>query len=307
MHHVEPFEAVQTLPRDLQFTVALSGGADSVAALVAFSHLQLNVRALHVQHGDDLARRQMADFCSKLCNARGVPFDVVQITVPDQGNWESQARKLRYQALADAARDRTLVTGHHLDDQVETFFLKALRGSGLRGLKCMETFGTNPENATQPLVRPFLHLSKSKLEQFLMEQGVEWVQDPTNTNTDLNRNFLRMDILPQIEMRWPNYRASIASTIQALQSDWAALMHSLPPHAISLGQARTWTAEQLRAWVMNCFATHGSGKCPSAQQVAEFVRQIQSDPVRNNAKYEISCGGFCIRRNRNTLELEIKS
>ena len=298
------FDAIQKLSRDCEYLVALSGGADSVAALYAFSHLKFNVSACHVQHGDEPHRQQFAEFCRTLCESLNVPFALKKIQINQTQNWEAQARQARYKALASANVNAVLVTGHHLDDQVETFFLKALRGSGLRGLSCMEQFGCNPMEPNQRVVRPFLTLEKSLLEHFLMEHGVQWVVDPSNSVAEFDRNHLRLDILPLIEARWPHYRKSIAAAISSLQSDKKALMHCLPPSSVSLGLARTWSKEQLSAWVMNCFATFGNGKCPSKAQVEEFVRQVQSDPTVNNSKYEIRSGGFAIKRVKNILTLE---
>jgi len=300
------FEAVQQLDREPTYLIAVSGGADSVALLYAFAHLKMNVKACHVQHGDEEHRQQFADFCKKLCNELDVPFTLKKIKLNQTANWEANAREERYKALYASDPQAVLVTGHHLDDQVETFLLKALRGSGVRGLSCMDMYGVNPTNAMQALVRPFLGLEKSLLEHFLMERGVGWVQDPSNNSTDYHRNFLRLDILPLIETRWPQYRKGIAASVESLQQDKRALMDSLPPRAVSLGMARTWSEAQLAAWVMNCFATLGSGKSPSRAQVKEFVRQIKSDPTTDhNAKYEIRCGGLAIKRVKNILELEI--
>lgn len=299
------FEAVQALNREEQYIIALSGGCDSVAALYAFASLKFNCIACHVQHGEESHRQQFAEFCKNLCEKLNVPLVLKKITVNSTTNWEANARHARYQALAEVNATGTLVTAHHLDDQVETFFLKALRGAGSRGLSCMETHGHNPIVKSQRLVRPFLMLEKHLLEHFLMEHGVEWITDPSNNSVDFDRNFLRLDILPLIESRWPNYRKSIAAAIGSLQNDKKALMDSLPPTSVSLGLARTWSSQQLAAWVMNCFATHGSGKCPSKAHVEEFVRQVHSDPTaNNNAKYEIRSGALSIKRVKNSLVLE---
>jgi tRNA(Ile)-lysidine synthase len=299
-----PVEAMrQFLPLDSHFTVALSGGSDSVAALLAGVELGLNLEAVHVQHGNELYQKKMAEFCQELCERYSVPFKLSQIQVPQKGNWEASARKLRYQALAENSRDRVLITGHHLDDQIETFWLKVLRGAGLRGLCCMQMFANNPENRDQLLVRPFLHLSKLQLETFVTVQGETWIEDPTNCDTSLQRNFLRHEFLPELEKKYPDYRQSVAAAIQSLQADRAALMHSLPPTAVTLQQVQTWTPQQLSAWVMNCFAEHGSGTPPSQAQINEFVRQLKFSASRNNANYEIACGNLSIRRNGKFLEL----
>lgn len=299
------FEAVQTLNREPEYLIALSGGADSVAALYAFTYLKLNVSACHVQHGDEPHRQQFATFCHELCEKLNVPFTLKKIKVNQTANWECHARAARYKALASINPDAVLVTGHHLDDQVETFFLKALRGSGIRGLKGMSTFGVNPEAPTQALVRPFLNLPKTALEEFLMLHEQTWIQDQTNFDSTMDRNFLRLDLLPQLEARWPNYRSSVAASMTALQADCQALEDSLPAQAMSLSHARTLSRAQLQAWVMNCFTRFGSGKCPSQAQLLEFVRQVQSDPTKNNSKYEIRSGNLRIVRAKSMLELEI--
>lgn len=301
---VLPFEAVQTLDRTLPYTIALSGGVDSVALLVAFAKLRLDVVAHHVKHGNDSIRDQFAAHCQSLCEQLSIPLEISEVSVPDGSDWESRAREARYRALAQNS-NRVLVLGHHLDDQVETVFLKLLRGSGIRGLRGMLKHSFNPFNQTQATVRPFLEVPKQTLEQFVAEQGFEWAEDPSNQCTDFDRNFLRKDILPLLETRWTNYRQSIAASTRALQSD-SRMMEQLIPasKSIKLSDAREMSPEQFSYWIVSSFGTFGSGTPPSYKQVAEFVRQVQTPNARNNAHYELVAGKTRLVRVRSQLILE---
>ena len=110
--------------------------------------------------------------------------------------------------MKSAADDGDLiVTGHHSDDQAETFLLALKRGSGLKGLSAMQSemaFGK------QLLVRPLLDISRLDIETYAKKHNLAWIEDESNSDECFDRNFLRHQILPKLNERWPSINKTIA-------------------------------------------------------------------------------------------------
>src|SRR5690606_31810257 len=100
-------------------------------------------------------------------------------------------------------------TAHHQDDQLETVLLQLLRGAGVAGLAAMPECA--PFGAGQHL-RPLLDLSRARLQSFLSETDLSWVEDSSNVAVQYDRNFLRQRIVPLLRERWPGAGATISRT-----------------------------------------------------------------------------------------------
>ena len=180
-------------------TAALSGGADSTALLLCLHELKeqlsLDLRAVHVHHGIRGAEADRdAAFCAELCKQYGIPLQTVHVNVPAYAaehrlSEETAARRLRYEALDQAAPDGVIVTAHHAGDNAETVLFHLIRGSGLRGL-C----GIPPKNGR--ILRPMLEAEKSEILAFLQERGQSFVEDSTNHEGGSSRNRIRHDTMP---------------------------------------------------------------------------------------------------------------
>ena len=165
--------------------MALSGGVDSVALLLALQQLRrrsarwrrFTLRAVHVNHQLRPAARSWEQHCRRLCAALDVPLVVRRVRVP-QGpgrSLEAEARQVRYAALTRAMpTSELLLTAHHLDDQLETFLLQLLRGAGVAGLAAM---GECTRLGERWLLRPLLSEPRSELETFARASAVAWVDD----------------------------------------------------------------------------------------------------------------------------------
>lgn len=211
--------------RGCRLTVALSGGADSVALLCmldsARESLGLSLFAAHVDHGirgeDSLAD---AEFCRNLCAQMSIPFDCERIDVPAAARisgegLETAARRLRYEALRRFRQLRQtdfIVTAHHLNDQAETVLMHLLRGCGPEGISGMEIFSGD-------LYRPLLGVPKAVLENYLTERGVPWRTDATNAIADTPRNALRLHGLPALEESYPSAVQAIARYAESAQCE----------------------------------------------------------------------------------------
>jgi len=211
---------------------AVSGGADSVALLYAlhfFSRpLKFRLAAVHLNHGlRGAAAEADADFVRQLCWRLGVPCRMERAAVRQQAerngiSLEMAAREARLEVYRRAMRAegaQAIATGHHADDQVEQFLLKAARGSGLRGLAGMPSL---QRMGDLTLIRPLLDVTHAEAVAFLQRHGLRWREDVTNQENGPLRNRLRNRLIPELEEQLnPAFRASVLRTMRILQADEA--------------------------------------------------------------------------------------
>lgn len=201
------------LPRDGAYLVAFSGGADSTALLHALSSLRgehaLRVRALHVHHGLQAAANQWAADCARFCAAHAIPLTVVRVSVGRQGKGiEAAARMARYDALKRVlAPGEVLLTAHHRDDQAETLLLQLLRGAGVSGLAGMAPCGDFGHGLH---ARPLLAVPRAALLDYCRERELAWIEDPSNDDRGLRRNWLRHEVMPVLARHVPHAGAGLA-------------------------------------------------------------------------------------------------
>ncbi len=294
-----------------RFAVALSGGADSTALLVAACRRwgQDKLVAVHVNHGLQSAASGFEQHCRALCARLDVPLVVrsVEIHRAPGESIEALARQARYTALADAIRgDGSLRTGpvcgiglgHQADDQVETVLLALLRGAGLLGMAGMAPDFTR-DGAW--FVRPLLACSAAQLRRWLSAEGVSWIDDPTNADPVRTRNRLRHEVIPALSQVTPAWRRTIArSAAHAAQA--ADLLRDLavldlaqvgdPPQIGALqALSRPRQGNTLRSWL----ASVSVDATPSEAQLHELVRQINACRTRGH-QIEVRCGGGRIAR-----------
>ena len=205
--------------------VGLSGGMDSVVLLygmcrVAEESLSLGaIRAIHVNHGLQAEADQWQIFCESLCNDLGVPLHCEKVEIKSHNSpdlsIENIARKARYGVFESQLKDgEVLILGHHLDDQLETLLFRLNRGAGLKGLTAIPK---KRDLAKGEIYRPLLEVGRKELQRFAEAHNLQWIKDQSNQDTSFDRNFLRNEILPIIESRWPNYRSSWGKSLQLIR------------------------------------------------------------------------------------------
>ena len=288
------------------FCVAYSGGVDSQALLFSLHKLRevdpnIKLEAVHIHHGVNDAADQWLEFCRKQCAKLNVIFKNIHITL-DQENkdgFEAYARKERYQALWKACpQGAALVTAHHADDQAETMLFRLFRGAGLRGLSAIHK---ERNNAGRPLLRPLLTRSRLEIENYAKTNELEWVEDPSNRNTDLSRNFIRHEVIPQIKKRWPNAAQNMAQAAQHLQNAQHILDGYLEEELkyictdkqqININDLKKFTpAHQsllLRLWIRKHHIT-----APTTKQLEQVLQLIHS---KEDAQPQLAWGNNVIRR-----------
>lgn len=204
--------------------VALSGGLDSRVLLHALARVApdfpLAVRALHVHHGLSPNADAWAVRVQEFCAAEGVACALQRVQVAPGASRENAAREARQGAFRAAlAPGEALLLAQHRDDQAETVLFRLLRGAGLAGLGGMRADGrqARADGGEAPRWRPFLGLTRAALAAYATARGLAWVDDESNADTALDRNFLRHDILPRLRARWPAVTRTLADTALRLQ------------------------------------------------------------------------------------------
>ena len=191
---------VQPAPNVL---AGLSGGADSVALLAALCALQeecaLQITAVHVNHHLRSAADDDEQFCRELCKRWQVPLIVKSVHVSTSGSLEAAARAARYAAFDEALAQcgaQTLALAHHMDDQAETVLMHLMYGAGADGLGGMAEYRDG-------VWRPLLELRRCQLEAALKALDQPWRVDESNADTAYMRNYIRAQIVPDMERVYP--------------------------------------------------------------------------------------------------------
>jgi tRNA(Ile)-lysidine synthase len=209
---------------DVSLCVALSGGADSTALLAALAKLDHRaLRAIHVNHGLHANAGRWAGHCRDLADRLCVPIKVFAVKVDrSRGtSLEAEAREVRYAALAEAlAPDEVLLTGHQEDDQLETVLLQLMRGAGLAGLSAMPSIS---RFASGWHARPLLQTSRVEIESWIRKESLTWIEDDTNADERLDRNYLRRRVLPAIRERWSSAARTVSRSARHIAEGQALL------------------------------------------------------------------------------------
>ena len=287
-----PPEALAGFRPGLPLAVALSGGADSTALLIACAERWPGqVRAVHVHHGLQSAADGFETFCRQLCAQLQVPLVVQRVDArpaPGQSP-EDAARQARYAALTQAVQGawpevHDVALAQHADDQIETLLIALSRGSGLAGLAGMPAQWTR---AGLRWHRPWLQLPGAALREWLRARGARWVEDPSNSDERFTRNRIRAQVLPALEAALPGFRdtfaRSMAHAAQAqgvldalAESDLATL--GLPPNLAGLQRLpHARQAMVLRLWLRREHAN-----TPSSAQLRELQAQLADCTTRGH-------------------------
>lgn len=126
---------------------------------------------------------------------------------------EEVAREKRYaflNAILNIYNNDKIITWHHLDDKIETFFFNLVRWTKLTGL-------INMTEKSSRILRPLINTEKKEILNYLDENKLEYKIDESNFDTDISRNKLRHDIIPQFEKINSNYKSNISNLMNYLE------------------------------------------------------------------------------------------
>lgn len=195
--------------------VAYSGGCDShvlLHSLVALrSDITAEIKAIHINHGLSADADQWEAHCQQTCEQLNVPYRAVKVDARKQkSSPEEAARHARYAALRQLIKkDEVILLAHHQDDQAETLLLQLMRGAGVKGLAAMPV---QQAFAQGELCRPMLGFSRQDIQHYAEQQQLSWIDDPSNFDTDFDRNFLRHQVVPLLETHWPSLNKTLSRT-----------------------------------------------------------------------------------------------
>ncbi|MDH5633654.1 MAG: tRNA lysidine(34) synthetase TilS [Gammaproteobacteria bacterium] len=213
-----------------QCVVAYSGGVDSHVLLHLLSRTEFNVSAVHVNHAISANANAWQAHCQQVCETLGIALVVEKISLAGSpGNTEARARHARYKALADhiSADKKLLLTAHHQDDQAETVLLRLMRGSGVHGWAAMRA--TRPFARGQ-LIRPLLDISRRQILDYARAEDLSWIEDETNRLSGFDRNYLRHQVVPMLEARWPGVGRRLAQVAGDARDTGELLDQSISGH-----------------------------------------------------------------------------
>ncbi len=293
---------------DRHYLLAYSGGCDSRVLLQLLFDLKQagkikNLQALHINHQLHQDSNQWAEHCVKQCERLNIPCEVVKVTVNTSAGQgiEAAARTARYQAIAERVTENTTVlTAQHADDQVETFLLQSLRGSGVKGLAAMPVI-KRFENGY--LYRPLLSVTQGDIQSYAKAHNLNWVEDPSNEHTHIDRNFLRHNVVPLLKQRWPASHKTFARVVQhqaeaaqlvdeLAQIDWLTLQ--LENNTLSLNKLKLLSYVRqknvLRYWLHNIQGL----SLPDNVHLSRILQELV--PAADDAQPEVRWGDVIVRR-----------
>ncbi len=301
---------LRELPAASGYCVALSGGLDSTVLLHALASLRTRLpsplRALHIDHGIQADSPRWGEHCQRLCDGLGVPLRQIRVTLGCQraDGLEATARKARYRAFEETLGEgEVLLSAHHRDDQTETLLLQLLRGGGVHGLAGMPWLRPLGRGL---LARPLLGQSRAELQAYAEAQGLAWIEDPSNRDTRLERNYLRHELLPLLEQRRAGVGKVLARSAEHFAEN-AQLLDELAEQdqaacltaaGLALGPLRQLSAERQRNLLRYHIRQLGLA-LPDHRRLAAIMRDLI--PAAEDASPLVQWPGAEVRRYRDTL------
>lgn len=316
-HLIKTFTSAlhQSALKPSRLIVAFSGGVDSrvlleLAAQYAQTH-DIECRAVHVHHGLSENADYWVERCQAWCDVLSVSLAVERVSL-DLNSGESVeklARDARYKAFEQHVRSGdVLVTGQHIDDQLETFLLALKRGSGPKGLSSMANimpFGK------AFMLRPLLSVTRSDIETSAHNMGLTWVEDESNQDLRYDRNFIRHQVTPTLIERWPSFRESVSRSAQLCAEQELLLDELLESHfqqalrgskSLSLSiEALSQHSDLLRARLLRMWLNHCNQPMPSQKQLKLIWDEVACAQADANPKLVLN--DVEIRRFNNQLYL----
>lgn len=309
-------DAIRAFAPELPLAVALSGGADSVALLMACAEKWPGqVVALHVNHGLQDAAAMFEDHCRSVCESLSVPLRIQCVDARHAigQSPEDAARHARYTAISALAlleygsiAIKSIAIAQHANDQVETLLLALSRGAGLAGISAMhEHWRRDGLN----YYRPLLAVAGADIRRWLSGRGIAFVEDPTNQDQRYTRNRIRAHVIPALADTFPQFldtfaRSSThAAQAQQVLDEVAAQDLQVTgrdsdgmPRIRALQQlSRARQANALRHWLKERFQT-----IPSTAQLSELLDQLADCTTRGH-RIHIKVGLGFVQRSSDVL------
>lgn len=267
--------------------IAYSGGLDSHVLLSLCHQLRTEInfdfRAIHINHHISPHADSWGLHCQKICDQYQIELfqSDVQLNLKPGDSLEETARDKRYAIFTEyMQQDDILLTAHHQDDQAETVLLQLLRGAGPKGLSAMprlKKFGRGY------LARPLLGFSRNELEIYARENNLTWIEDESNQDVTLSRNFIRHEIMPRLITAWPSASASIARSAahcaenqdlleEYLQDDYRAATGS-DENTLSVAKLLQMKPEKQKL-ILRRFIYQNNFSLPNSRKIESILQDV---------------------------------
>lgn len=291
--------------------LGVSGGADSMVLLAVLHKIGLPVIAVHFNFmlreiDADLDEAVVYDFCKK----NDIPLfikkeDAQLYAVDNKLSIQVAAREMRYSFFREVMAKEgatKIITAHHADDQVETILFNLLRASGIKGLAGMPV-------AENDILRPMISISKEEIYSYAKENNIPFREDVSNASEKYQRNFLRNNIIPQLEERFPNAKENILKSANYLNEAaiiYEQRMEEIKKKLIEQTGEANWQLpirklkhyEALNTVLFECFKDFGIART----QLPELLKLIDAD---NGARLELE--KYNVYKDRNFLFIQSKT
>jgi tRNA(Ile)-lysidine synthase len=207
-------ELINRIPAGRCCWIAYSGGIDSTVLLhFIYTHrdkVSRDIRAVHVNHNISKFSDEWAEHCKQFCNELNIRFELLTLDARNYEGFgpEAYARELRYATISRLLSiNDILLTAHHRDDLAETFILQLMRGAGpegLAGIPQIREFGPGW------IIRPFLEYTREQLNAYAIQNSLQWIEDESNSDLSLDRNYIRNQLIPYLQQHWPAVSRTLA-------------------------------------------------------------------------------------------------
>ena len=300
--------------------VAYSGGCDSHALLHSLaslrSEISSEIKAIHINHGLSPLANEWEEHCRDICEKLDVSYTAIKVDASSKksssGNKspEEAARHARYAEWKKLInKEEVILLAHHQDDQAETVLLQLLRGSGVKGLAAMPA----QQNFSQGLLcRPMLGFLREEIQAYAAEQNLNWIDDPSNFDTDFDRNFLRHDVVPLLESRWPSLKKTLSRTAthsaeadqlltELAAQDWLAIQSN---HKVKISELLKLDEKRQRNVVRYWLASICKVSLPDTIHLQRILDEVLT--AAEDAKPEVIWRGGEVRRFQGMLYAQDK-
>ena len=178
-----------------RYVIAISGGVDSAVLTHIFHKLELNFRTVFINHNQK-GSKELKQSAQALSDILKLNHKCIETDIKIDSS-ETVMREARYEVLNnDIDEKEILVTAHHRDDKIETFFINLLRGTRLKGLTSIALKRNN-------IIRPLINISKSQIIEYAKDNDIYFQNDVTNFDNSISRNWIRNELIPEVENRFP--------------------------------------------------------------------------------------------------------
>ena len=201
----------ENLNNTKNYVIALSGGVDSAVLAKIASENTKKLRSVFVRHNQEHSE-DLEKAAKSIAKKLKIKHKVLDSPL-ELGSSETKMREVRYELLFKELKNgEILLTGHTLSDKVETFFLNLLRGTRVQGLKSIPQVIDNIE-------RPLINISKNEIVTYAKEHKIEYLDDLTNFENKILRNWIRNELIPEVDKRLPgNVEEKISLLVNEIET-----------------------------------------------------------------------------------------